>query len=968
MRSMSWLMVPAVVVMVGVAEAAETGAVRGKVKDADGLAVPGATVTLSGPNIAGELTVTASDDGEFRLVNIPPGQHELTVSAQGFAPVKYTVNVRLDETTFVPVQLKPAETASEVMVVEESLPVIDATRSTVSTSMSTDLLQNVPTGRSFQAAVNMVPGVYGRVDTQNGGPGNGNPSVRGEGSYGNNYLIDGISTRDPATKTFGTDVNFDAIQEVQVYTDGLPAEFGQATGMLVNVVTKDGGDEHHGSAAYYANKSAGTGQYDILNLETGEEEPTDKRDFFNHELSLTAGGPIKQEKLWYFVAADLGKSNIQFEAMDPDAPYSSWSGQGFAKFTYFATTDLTLQYQFGYGTSQAQNIETSGLYTADAQGRYKSSDLTNIFTATWRPSESNVLELKLSSLNSDIVTEPMSGDTDTPMIYDIDAGVNTNNYDSVDTNKRSRTGGSLKFTQLVNNVLGDHEFKLGTEYWVLKDSRELLFTGPGGTYTDADGNEYEYQGVEYWEYDGDPSTMSCTADNDYADCYGFIHYTAAGELGHEGDVFTGFIQDDWNPLDPLTLNLGFRMDRETLYQNAGDRILSQWMPAPRLGLAWDITNDSKTVFTVNAGRYYDINGNTFADWGDTRSAFVYRQWESDGAGGYVNTWTQDPESDPLIYCTADSLDRYKASLQEMVDAGEYTQDDADALYQTAQDACGDTELKPYHMDKLVVGIEREIVPKLAIGLKGIVSKTRDLPEDIDYDLDTWVITNPANKLRDYRALELTLERQYDGVWQALASYTLSEAMGTSPGQFETSSGSDWGSNGNGVGVYRDDVDDPDTRQAFFDAGYGWLLDGLAGLGREDDDAGWYGYLPYHSFHQVKVAGSYTAPFGTTFGAVYEFDSGHAWQKRGMVDLYGDYYAFPEGRGSRFMPPVHYFDLRVAHTLDLGHDRSAELSLDVFNVLDLEAPITYYENDNEMFGKTMYRQSPRAIRAGAKFTY
>ncbi|MEZ4238256.1 MAG: Plug domain-containing protein [Myxococcota bacterium] len=103
--------------------------------------------------------------------------------------------------------------------------------------MGEDTIQNLPVGRSFASVVNTIPGVSGRVDTQNGGSG-GSPSVRGEGGYGNNYMIDGVSTRDPATKTSGAGVNFDAIEEIQVYTDGAPAEYGQFTGMMVNVVTR----------------------------------------------------------------------------------------------------------------------------------------------------------------------------------------------------------------------------------------------------------------------------------------------------------------------------------------------------------------------------------------------------------------------------------------------------------------------------------------------------------------------------------------------------------------------------------------------------------------------------------------------------------------------------------------------------------------------------------------------------------
>jgi hypothetical protein len=167
------------------------------------------------------------------------------------------------------------------------------------------------------------------------------------------------------------------------------------------------------------------------------------------------------------------------------------------------------------------------------------------------------------------------------------------------------------------------------------------------------------------------------------------------------------------------------------------------------------------------------------------------------------------------------------------------------------------------------------------------------------------------------------------------------------------------------------MDSPDARTLFFDIGLGRYVNGLNGLGTTQNDQGWYGYLPYHSFHNLKLQGSYTLPFGTTIGAIYEFDSGNAWQKRGYVALYRDYFGFPEGRGSRYMPAVNYFDLRLAHKLDLdgdAGDMAVEITVDCTNVLDFQAPITYYQNDNELFGLTMYRQPPRALRVGARFFY
>ncbi|MCB9793953.1 MAG: TonB-dependent receptor [Alphaproteobacteria bacterium] len=973
-NALALLLAAPLVCVSSVAQAATTGAIRGQVVDEGGLPVPGVSVTLTGVNIAGERTAVSDADGRFRIPTLPPGSHELLVKKEGFATMRVLVTVRLDETATVPITMVSAVGTAEI-VVEEVLPVIDTTKSSISTNLDSELIQNLPVGRSYQSVVRMLPGVSGRVDTQNGGPSDGNPSVRGEGQYGNNFLMDGISTRDPVTKTFGMNINFDAIEEVQVYTDGLPAEFSQATGMLVNVVLKDGADEHFGTAGYFISFDADPGQYDILNLETGEEEPTDKRNFMSHEIALTAGGPIVQEKLWYMAALTLNQNTTYFEATGEDAePYTSKGMQGFGKITWFPTPNVSVQYMGSGSFSGINNYDTSGLFEPEAQAQYRSTDFSNIGTIRLHPNAGSELEIKGTYIDSNIDVVPMSGDSTTPLITDVETGQRSNNWSDFDYNNRKRLGATIKYTQLVDGVLGDHRFKVGAEGWRLTNTRELVFTGPSGSNENGD-----YQGVDYLRNEG--AGYPCTKEANYTDCYGYTEHVNAGVLGNRGIIVGGFVQDDWQPVDRLTLNIGARVDSEILYanygvidgeKNAGDKILGSIMPAPRTGLAWDVTGDGKNLVTVNYGRYYDIAGNSFADWGSTRSANVYKEYQINPDTGEMElVWVQDPATDPLIYCTAESLEEVQALEQE-------DPDHWGGMYDLAVNACSNGEgeenisyLRPYHSDKLVVGYTREILPNFALGIRGIMSATSGLPEDIDYDLDAWVITNPNLKSRDYRALELVAERKFDGRWQLLGSYTLSEAKGHMPGQFELASGGASGSNGNGVGVYMDDIYDPATREFFLANGYGWLVDGLNGLGTLTDDQGYYGYLPYHSFHQVKLNGSYTFDWvggGTTVGAAYEWNSGRAWQKRGLVGLYGDYFAFPEGRGTRFMPAVHYFDLRVAHALKIGDKREVEFTADVFNVLGLEAPITYYENDNESFGKTMYRQSPRSLRLGARFTY
>ncbi len=918
--------------LVAPAYAGETGNISGHVEDGDGLAVPDALVTLSGAGIAGAVQTTTDSDGNFRFLSVAPGTHQVEIGHAGLTPARTTVTVRLDETVFVPVKL---QTGSAEIIIVDSPPAIDTTRTAVSTELSADALQNLPTGRSYQDSVKMLPGVSGRVDTQDGGPSQGNPSVRGEGQYGNNYLVDGISTRDPATKTFGTDVNFDAIQDLQVYTDGAPAEFGQATGMLVNVVTKDGGDEHHGSGAYYLGSSLSWGTYGILDPDLHAEVQVKKRTFMDHELSLTAGGPIVKEKLWYFASVDLSMGNTVYEGGDPNFPYAAESAGGFAKLSWFITPDVSLRYQLNGQVTDVSNHETSDQFLPESQSHYNSDALGHQLTLKVRPNATGEFEAQGLYQNGHVLTAPESGETETASMLNHDSGVYSGNYTALDANTRARAGGSLKYTQLASGKTGEHRIKLGAELWRLYEDRALTYTGPEDGY----------------QYVSAPDEGYPCVTEDHSDCYGYTKYAQAGTIGHAALVASAFAQDDWQPIPVLSTNAGVRLDKETLHNSSGDVVVDSWMFSPRLGVSWDVTNDKKTLVTVNAGRYYDLSGNTFADWGDTRSAFVYKQYAyDDQTKQYVLVWEQSPESNPSVYCNEQSLSQLSS-------------DDRSYL----EPFCNG-KLRPYHMDKLVLGIEREVVPLLVIGVRGILSQTVDIPEDVDIDDSYYIITNPESKRRDYKALEVTATRRFDKHWQVLASYTFSESKGTMPGQFETSSGGELGSSGNEVGVYDDDVNDKATRTSYFDSGQGAYLDGLSGLGTESDNAGYYGYLPYHSFHSVKVNGSYTFKFGTTIGLVYEFDSGHAWQKRTYTESYGDYYSFPEGRGSRFMPPVNYIDLHLGHRIDLKHDRSAEINVDVFNVADFKTPITYYENDDANFGLTLYRQEPRSIRAGLKFTY
>jgi len=796
---------------VEVAQAIETGNIQGSVVDETGVPVPGAEVSLQGSDVAGERKVTTPEDGTFRFDGLAPNDYTMVVTFKGAVIARAEVRVSLNTTTNVPIPAKMGGVSEEVQVIGFK-PVIDTTTSAFSTSLSEDAIQHLPVGRSYEDVINTLPGVSGRIDTQNGGPG-GNPSVRGEGGDGNNFLIDGVSTRDPATKTAGTGVNFDSIQDIQVYTDGAPAEFGQFTGMVADVVTKDGGDEHHGSAAvFYSQHAWFDPKYDLYNPAVGDpnapkETPTQKEKHRDPSLSLTAGGPIVQEKLWYFGSLDAAYTWARPEGLSPKSPaITAYDLAPMIKFTWFPTTQWTLRYIFAGDYSPQPNSDAGPLTSPEATTDRLDFSQSHRLTATWTPNDKSTLELRVGYLGTTINLVPSGGDHDTAARTDLN-GILHDNAFQFDLNSRKRIGGSVMYTLFVGNLAGAHKFKAGADFWKLQSIRDIQNTGedtigwidtvghPTGKQTKV-GTRYSGSILDT-DDDGVSDTEYPCTKKDGSDCAFKEQWTNVGALAQNETTYSGFIQDDWAPIKALTLNLGVRVDVENGRTNTGDKIQTEdptqfalpdekrthgelgsvVMPAPRLGFALDPWANGKSKVTGFYGQFYDISGSGLWEWANTASANGFVRFSNNGNGatdGSEWTWsnTQDPISTPEIF--ADTL-------------------------------------KPAHENKFNVGIEREIFKNFSLGLRGIWSETVNIPEDVDAIYPNFYIMNSTIKNRQYRGLELVANKWFDEVWQVLASVDVQESFGDSPGQFELASGETSGSDGNNVGVYLDDSGEKDLR-------------------------------------------------------------------------------------------------------------------------------------------------------------
>ncbi|HXI28047.1 MAG TPA: carboxypeptidase regulatory-like domain-containing protein, partial [Vicinamibacterales bacterium] len=221
-----------------------TGTLKGRVIDAQGLAVPGVTVTATGPQ--GAKTAVTDSDGRFSMPFLTPGSYAVRAELQGFKAVQQSnVIVSLGQTVDLSSLKMEVGGLTETVQVTASTPVVDTASTTTGAVLSSDMFSQVPVGRRVSDTLYMAPGV-----SSSGSAGSANPSISGGSGLENQYVIDGVNVTNQGYGALGSysiifgslgnATPFDFVKEVQVKTGGYEAEFGQATGGVVNVVTKSG--------------------------------------------------------------------------------------------------------------------------------------------------------------------------------------------------------------------------------------------------------------------------------------------------------------------------------------------------------------------------------------------------------------------------------------------------------------------------------------------------------------------------------------------------------------------------------------------------------------------------------------------------------------------------------------------------------------------------------------------------------
>ena len=378
----------ALLIFVGGVWAQETtGGLQGTIKDPSGAIVPGAKVVVTGSALVGSKELETDSSGYYRFANLPPGNYTITVTAKGFKTSKregLTLEVGHLPTIDIGLEVGIASTTVEV---SGAAPVIDTTTTQNMTNVTEDIIQNVPHGNSFQSMIEFSPmarneplagAAGGTGGSMPGSSGNGQSvgySIGGAADSENGYLVEGQDTENNSGGYSKANVPFQFIQEVEIKSSGIEAEYGGALGGVVNVIMKKGGNEFHGdfSANYETSALDGSPgailRYDpnpatppASGFDDGPQEYLAKKDHFrNLQPAVSVGGPIVKDRLWFFAGfAPLAASRARTVDFTP----SSLAENAALGPQYFTQDNQTYygSFRLDYSLTQKIRLFASWLY------------------------------------------------------------------------------------------------------------------------------------------------------------------------------------------------------------------------------------------------------------------------------------------------------------------------------------------------------------------------------------------------------------------------------------------------------------------------------------------------------------------------------------------------------------------------------------------------------------------------------
>ncbi|WP_232379816.1 TonB-dependent receptor [Polyangium fumosum] len=966
--------------------------VQGKVINAEtNQPVPNVVVTATSPALQGEELVVTDKAGNYRIPSLPPGDAYVIRAdgGSGFRPfASKPFTLRAGGSALVQIQILPETMETGiVIVVEATPPVIDYTTG-VKTSVGPEFTRRVPTNpptgkggatRSFEGLATIAPGTF--TDTYG-------VSVNGTTSPENGFVIDGLSANDAAFGILGTPLSSEFVREVNVITAGYLPEYGRSIGGVMDVVTKSGSNAFHGS--FFSAMTPGALEGERTRIpRVGSTIQTNPSLATIQDIGFELGGPILQDRLWFFTGMSLAIQKTRLERSlnkllyvenpdgtpavdsmgnpipirDSETGFQQTSLLPGTKTTQYATS-RTYQYigKLTFKANQDHNISLSvfgvpqtsggaGDYPFNLQTGGSAPNLQGPYSAFGGINESfsNNVVLKTSSsfkekkylLDTTIgwvhgsITQAAA---DGSGVADIGSPGTMAGIPNVGWRRSS--GGRYPITEFENLPAAAREACApggSAEIASLYCPVVNYATGGPGLLRQASQNRIQGRAIftaigsllgqhilkagidfEALDYTSARGVSGGNAFRETPDGAFFLDARRFGFLeGPDRPVFLnsfsttsrsytvgGFVQDSWNILDRVTLNLGVRYDAQVVTGNDGRigmTLPNQW--SPRVGVIWDPTQKGKAKIFGNFARFYQAITLNLVDRSFPGELQIYSLRGSNVCDprdpAQVRGACDDPQNLTTINGNTDPTRKFGATGSDRVPV--------------------DPDIKPQSSDQLVLGGEYELFTGARIGGAYTHQTLNHAVEDMSRDeANTYFIGNPGHGIakdfpeavRDYDSFMIFFEKAFANRWLAQASYTAAYLRG------------------NLAGLFR-----PETQQ--LDPNINSDFDLISLLPNRE------GPLPGDRTHSIKVFGAkeFVLPGNVSIsvGGSYTARSGTPINVLGAHPQYltGEVFILPRGEGGR-TPWVHSIDTNVTAGFQLGKDKSVTFGVDIFNIFNFQA--------------------------------
>lgn len=985
-RSQSWILA-ALLLVLGLASPVlaqtdvTTSRVSGIVEGTDNTPLPGVTVEAANTETGLQVVGVTDAEGFYRLLNLPTGTYNVSASLDGFVTATAeNVRLLLGSAPTINFTLQ-SSTVSESITVTSEAPLVEVTNTTSSTTIQQEQIENLPSfGRDFKQLVLLTP--ESRTESERG-----NLSLSGERGINTSVTVDGMDYNNAffggavggAEGRAPLSISQESIKEFSVVTNGASVEYGRSGGGFVNIITKSGTNSLHGSGFYFDQPQSLISDFPAIGT-TPAREPADQS---KQQYGASLGGPIIKDKMFYFLSYDHQDQDITVPILSANllpAFFTTYPGLASSP-EYVQTQDGEVLFgRLDYQVSsthrlmlRVNSVEYEGINgTSNSQSRTATyNGIEGLDTKAWVGSWSGQFGSNLlNDLNVNYIDEDTPREDKGLNLPEIQVGglrFGEVSFLPIQTNNKRKA-----FADTLTYLYDRHVIKGGVDY--NETSVDQIFKGNWrGVFIFA--NNADFLAGRWREYRQFGGLGGLTSDE-------------AGAASFDQKETAFFLQDQWFIRPNLTLSAGVRVESldnpnaPTLNPNDpgpnGTLRLTGEIPdtdnqiSPRFGLSW--SPDEKTAVRFSLGRY----------WSRTPALLWAQPFTSNGIrGAQLNIFAVTDANGVVIGAPTSPLapgwgTGFNPVGVERVNFSGVT------TVATPNVFAVDPDFENPYTDRVTLGAEREILPKISLGLDFTYAEGNQLQRLTDinrvYCTSTTapgcsagvtasnglpryssarrfpaygaIITDLSDAESEYKSVTATLQRRYSGNYSLYGAVTWSEDRDNDSNERNFS------------GIQAEDFNNLDVN---------W--------GPSNRDQEW----------KVVLNGLWNTPlWGIGLSGSFQYYTGSPFTPTAGADLNGDAVSGTDrptvngvhlGRNSERFPDLYTLALRLAKTFNIG-PTGLSLFAECFNCTDhtnkgisannqifgtAQTPRATFGQEDQLFA-TSGPFGPRTIQLGLRFEF